>query len=112
MLKVKKTKRLGRGVFTTAPIKKGQMVELSPLVVIEKARDSKAIENTLLGRYTYAYKKTSAIALGLGSLFNHNTSPNLDWKVLEKSCEVIFWADRDISAGEQLFINYGYNPAK
>lgn len=112
MLKVKKTRNLGRGVFTTTSIKKGQQVELSPLVVIEKPKDSKIIENTNLGRYTYAYKKTSAIALGLGSLFNHSGKPNLEWKILEKSSEVLFWADRDIAAGEQLFINYGYDPAK
>lgn len=51
---------------------------------------------------------TQAIALGLGSLFNHSTlHQNVGWKrVLSDQC-LIYSALRDIDEGEELCISYG-----
>ena len=52
--------------------------------------------------------QTQAVALGLGSLFNHSTlEQNVAWsKDLASQC-IIYRALRDIKAGEELCINYG-----
>lgn len=52
--------------------------------------------------------KTQAVALGLGSLFNHSTlDQNVGWeRDLDAQC-IIYKALREIKAGEELCINYG-----
>lgn len=52
--------------------------------------------------------QTQAVALGLGSLFNHSTlDQNVAWsKDLASQC-IIYRALRDIKAREELCINYG-----
>lgn len=108
MLIVKKNKQFGRYVVTTENIRKGQIVELSELIVISKA-DAKLIHKTILNAYVYAYKINGiAVALGIGSLFNHSSEPNLAYKLQNEKMK--FTAKRNISAGEQLFIDYGYDP--
>ena len=54
-------------------------------------------------------RKTQAVVLGLGSLFNHNSSyrQNVGWKRNLKSQSIIYTALRDINAGEELCISYG-----
>jgi SET domain-containing protein len=51
---------------------------------------------------------TQAIALGLGSLFNHSTlHQNIGWKrVVPEQC-LIYTSLRDIHEGEELCISYG-----
>ena len=51
---------------------------------------------------------TQAVALGLGSLFNHSSlQQNLGWsRDLTGQC-IVYKALRDIRAGEELCINYG-----
>ena len=52
--------------------------------------------------------QTQAVALGLGSLFNHSTlHQNVGWsRDLTGQC-IVYKALRDIRAGEELCINYG-----
>ena len=47
------------------------------------------------------------MALGLGSLFNHNAQPNLDYRVHQPILQVHFYASRDIQKDEELCIFYG-----
>lgn len=51
---------------------------------------------------------TQAIALGLGSMFNHSTSKqNVVWKRdIDAQC-IIYTAHQDIKIGEELCISYG-----
>jgi uncharacterized protein len=51
---------------------------------------------------------TQALALGLGSLFNHSTrSQNIGWlRNTETDC-IVYSALRDIKKGEELCISYG-----
>lgn len=49
------------------------------------------------------------LALGVGSLFNHNAKPNLDYRVDQQNLHVLFFAARDILEDEELFIFYGDN---
>ncbi len=96
---------MGRGVFCDyLYIENGSIIETSPVLLVlatETGLDSYIFEWTT---------KYNALALGFGSLFNHSTSPNVDYKLCKKDKTIKFYANKGISEGEQLFINYGYEP--
>ncbi|KAK5065175.1 hypothetical protein LTR84_001011 [Exophiala bonariae] len=51
---------------------------------------------------------TQAIALGLGSMFNHSTlQQNVGWKRNTETAVIVYSALRDIKNGEELCISYG-----
>ncbi|OAP56918.1 hypothetical protein AYL99_09030 [Fonsecaea erecta] len=51
---------------------------------------------------------TQALALGLGSMFNHSTrDQNVGWKRNTETEVIVYTALRDIKAGEELCISYG-----
>lgn len=111
MLIIKKTKKYGRGVFSKTKISKGKLIEVSPLIVISKKKESDSIMNTMLGSYVYFFEKHKiAIAGGFGSFFNHSEENNLKWVIDHKKQTIRYYAIRDIKEGEQLFLNYGYKP--
>ncbi|EXJ80570.1 hypothetical protein A1O1_08716 [Capronia coronata CBS 617.96] len=51
---------------------------------------------------------TQALALGLGSMFNHSLlGQNVGWKRNTETDVIVYTALRDIKAGEELCISYG-----
>jgi len=107
---VRNTNNKGRGLFATRCIIKGTIIEISH--TIEELR-SLLQPNNILGIYSFENKfdKTKIlIALGFGSLFNHDNNPNVDWKVIKKGKFIRFKALKDIWPREELLINYGYDP--
>lgn len=51
---------------------------------------------------------TQALALGLGSMFNHSTkAQNVRWSRNTEQDYIIYTSIRDIQAGEELCISYG-----
>lgn len=51
---------------------------------------------------------TQALALGLGSMFNHSTkAQNVRWSRNTENDYIIYTSIRDIEAGEELCISYG-----
>ena len=51
---------------------------------------------------------TQALALGLGSMFNHSTrDQNVGWVRDTETDVIVYTALRDIKAGEELCISYG-----
>lgn len=112
---VRNTKTMGRGLFATKLIKKGQVIEASPCIILE-GRDYDKIQDSKLRFYVFETTKSSkktALALGIGSLFNHSfDNHNVTYRYDRKSNKVVFKATQNILKGEQLFINYGYDPVK
>ncbi|MDP2598807.1 MAG: SET domain-containing protein [Candidatus Liptonbacteria bacterium] len=107
-LYVKKVPGKGRGVFTARRIKKGAILEISPVIVLS-TEDCSHVRKTVLDLYRFAWRgnrKQSAIALGFGSLFNHSYQPNAICKRGLRGKKIFFLALRDISAGEEITINY------
>lgn len=113
MIKIKEYKKMGRGVMTTQGIKKHQVVMKVDTIVIPK-HQAKHVHNTILDNYVYdSGDGLSLVALGLGSLFNHSSSPSIGYVVKRLNNGryiIIYKALRNIKANEQLFIDYGYNP--
>lgn len=109
MIEIRKCK-FGRGIFATRDIEHGEVIERSPVIVIESESH---ISGTILEAYVFEWrgqKKDCAIALGVGSIFNHSWNPNVAYRPVLSKMEIHYKAARDISKGEQLFINYGYTP--
>lgn len=105
---VAKTKKMGRGVFTSAPIAAGTLIELAPVVVMSAA-DRINIDKTLLHDYIFEWSKKKdlcAMALGLVSVYNHSYKANCNYGMYFKKESISIISVRDIAAGEELFINY------
>jgi SET domain-containing protein len=111
-LKVKKNK-YGRGVYTDKSIKEGELILCDHLMLL-KPDDRKG---PTVCRYDFQVDSEdtpSAIALGITSLLNHSDTPNCDFETFFKKGLpfVKVWAIKDIRKGQELKINYGYDPTE
>jgi SET domain-containing protein len=113
VIKIKTTKKFGRGLYATKRIRKGTVVEVSPVIILSD-KDRKLASKTILATYLFDWgsiasdNRMASVVLGLGSLFNHNDIPNLIYKYNLKQKTVSYIASKDIGAGDQLFIDYDY----
>lgn len=103
----------GRGVYATRPIAAGTTVEISPILLFPGEEYEKHGQHTQLDSYTFVWSKRSggqsdmALALGMGSLFNHHPNPNVSWRRDQESLTIAFTTARSIRSGEELCISYG-----
>jgi uncharacterized protein len=105
-LDVRATRRRGRGVFASCDFLKGECVEVSPVLRVSSRLGG------ALRHYKFAWDEPTveAVAFGMGSLFNHSHTPNLRMVQRYGRKEIAFYALRDIAAGEECTIDYGYQP--
>lgn len=109
---IKNVPGMGRGVIANKDLRKGETVEVAPVLVMTKYEHS-ILSSTILNSYVYAWddrKGSVAIAFGIGSLFNHDDNSNVTYALNLKDKTIKYTATRSIKKGEQLFIDYGYNP--
>ncbi len=107
-------KGAGRGVFATGNIKKGEIIEICPLLIFS-GEEYVHLGNTLLQHYVYDYDGIGAmLALGYGSMYNHVHNPNARYELAEypgrpgQSAELYIIAQRPILKDEEICINYGF----
>lgn len=109
MLYVRTVEGKGRGVFARRLIRQGEVLEQSPVIVLS-AKEWESIERTSLFNYCYGWGEEMALALGMGSLFNHSYQPNalytrhFDQQIIE------YTARCDIQPDEEITINYNCDP--
>ncbi len=109
-LKIKSIPRKGRGVVALKTIRKGEVFEVAPFIPV-KSEEAKSLTRTRLSHYIYSLSRGArALALGFGSLYNHDAKPNADFKIEERARVVKFRALRTIKAGDEITIDYGYDP--
>jgi len=99
---------MGRGVFTSVAIKKGTVVEVSPVIVMT-GEERILLDQTLLHDYIFEWglrKKGCAMALGYVPLYNHAYRSNCEYDMDYDQQLISVRAVRAIKAGEELFINY------
>ena len=111
MLEVKQS-QYGRGVFATRDLNKDTLLEVSPVIIFPK-EEYKYLRKTNLINYVFWWGKNyddCALALGVGSLFNHSSTPNAIFKRKIKKETIKFYAYTDIKAGEEIRINYNGEP--
>ena len=102
----------GRGVFTSTKIDQGELIEVSPVLVLHKG-DRSHLDNTALYNYYFIWgenDETCGIALGYGSLYNHSYSPNAEYEPDYQANQLSFYAFKNIDAGSEITVNYSGQP--
>jgi hypothetical protein len=100
----------GRGVFCTAPLARGQLVEVCPVILLPRREDG-AIKRTTLHDYYFEFSGAHfCVALGLGSLYNHGFTPNAVYESHAASRTLRFYARRAIPADTEITVNYLGDP--
>lgn len=111
-LRVVRVPGKGRGVLAGRRFHRGEVVDSAPVVVIP-AKQWPLVERTVLGRFCFEWddaKGSVAVAFGRASMFNHSYAPNVASERRFASRLIRFVALREISAGEELTINYAGDP--
>ena len=96
----------GRGVFAEKDFKKGEVIEVCPLLTDYK----KNFANSIIKDYTFKSKfkpDQEVIVFGMCSMYNHSDNFNVAHN--QDPENMIFRASRDIKKGEELYVNYGEN---
>lgn len=108
-LYIGQTKNKGRGVFTHERIAVDEMVELSPVIVMDDA-DRKKLDETLLHDYIFEWtpgdSKQCCMAQGYISVYNHSYTSNCEYFMMYEDNTIMIRTVREIAAGEELTINY------
>lgn len=107
----------GRGIIAQEPIKKGELIERSPVLVLPE-RDRPHTDESILFTYVFMWEKgtteedlykrkgRSGVTLGYTSLCNHNPNPNADFERRIDEQLLDLYALRDIAEGEEITIDY------
>lgn len=110
LIEVKRVKGKGRGVFARVSIRKGEVIETVPVLVLPAAEVRDGSGWTGLGAYCFEWGRGKmALALGYGSLYNHSYRPNARYDDVAPRTKV-FTALRDIAPGEEITVNYNGKP--
>ncbi|RDB17880.1 SET domain-containing protein 7 [Hypsizygus marmoreus] len=106
---IKHTEEKGRGVYASKPIPRQTVIDISPVLIFAKDEYHEHGRFTTLDHYTFKWSDgRMALALGLGSLFNHSERPNLSY-LLDASTDAIqYVTTRAIEVDEELSIFYGH----
>ena len=101
----------GRGVFAKVNIRKGEVIEICPVIVTPEDQED-IIDATMFINFTFRWKgKEMAICLGFGSIYNHSYHPNAKFDTDVKQKLMTFTALKDIKKDEEITINYNFeNP--
>ncbi|WWC86108.1 uncharacterized protein L201_000979 [Kwoniella dendrophila CBS 6074] len=104
----------GRGVFAPESILPGTVIEESPvLVIIKKEWEDGNMNDTILGSYGFCWKDGGmGIGLGLASLFNHSSTPNVNFIRSYSTSTIKFVTFKKIEKGEELCICYSADESK
>ena len=109
-VEVRESSGRGRGVFALKNFKKGDVIEVCPIVYISQKEDLN-IQETILGKYIYEWRENDgAIILGYGSIYNHSFAPNATYSRDFKNITLVYKAWKKIGKGDEIFVNYNGNP--
>ena len=102
------TGQKGRGVFTSANIARGTVIEISPVIVMNQ-EERKLLDQTLLHDYIFEWGEDTdqcCMALGYIPLYNHAYHSNCEYEMDYGQALITVKTMRAIKAGEELYINY------
>lgn len=110
-VKIGKSEKLGiRGILAAANFKAGETIEVCPIIPLEPD-DWDKIKNSILYYYYFDWEDDRyALPLGYGALYNHSFEPNAKYEFDEPNGNLIFIALKNIKEGEEITINYNYDP--
>lgn len=105
----------GNGIFARAPIKKDELIEKCPIVLVAE-HEVPDLRKTELMNYYFMWGDDknfhkAAICLGFGSLYNHSYTPNATYKKNLTDNYIEFIAIEDIQKDQEITVNYNHgNP--
>ena len=98
----------GRGIFTRERIPAGTVIEVAPVIVMDKS-DRQYLDKTLLHDYIFEWGKAKdqcCMALGLIPIYNHSYKSNCEYFMDFEEDSIFVKTVRIIEKGEELTINY------
>ena len=101
---VGKSKSGGKGVFALTEIKEGELIEEAPYINVPI--DLLQVEPICDYLFTLDEERC-AIVFGYGSIYNHNSQPNVKYTTDPVKKIMLFYAKRNIVPGEELTVTYG-----
>lgn len=106
-----------RGVFAAEDLNSGDLIERCPMV--KMAWRSNYLKDPVIWEYLYTHGCECEncknhgylfyMVLGYGMIYNHQDSPNADWKFNYKELYADVVANKNIATGEEIFVSYGPN---
>jgi len=105
-LLLRRVRGMGRGIFAGRRFRKGEIIEICPVVPVSP-RFAKKCDGEVLEHYLFQWgRRGSAVILGYGSIYNHSNNPNASFRPRMGKLELVFRALRDIEIGEQILVDY------
>ncbi|KAH9890049.1 hypothetical protein C8Q73DRAFT_149153 [Cubamyces lactineus] len=99
----------GRGVYACREIPAQTLIEVSPVLLFSAVEYEEHGKHTVLDHYTFKWRDgRMALALGLGSLFNHSQRPNVSYTIDTEKEAIRYTTTRRILPDEELCIFYGH----
>jgi hypothetical protein len=121
LLYLKSTPGKGRGVYALERISSGSLIHISPVLLFPSTKSvspsspsttiimEKSPEQEILSHYTYTWGESQALALGLGSMFNHSKRNNVGFILDKEKFVISYHTICNVEKDEELCINYGLN---
>jgi len=110
-IEVRKSAIHGVGVFAKKDIKKNEVLEEDPFILLKG--NWKNLQPQVQ-EYIFGWtkdmpdsKSKAAMVFGTGAIYNSTAKPNADWQTSIKKNRFIYYALKNIKAGEEIMINYG-----
>ena len=98
----------GRGVFTSADLAAGTIIEISPVIVLNK-EERILLDQTLLHDYIFLWGRQETqccVALGYVSIYNHDYQSNAEYQMDFDMRTIRITTVRSIKKDTEVFINY------
>jgi len=100
----------GWGVFASAPIEEGEILE--ECVVIDMGlRFGEASPVLIDYRFNWPQGEneyvSQVVATGFSMMYNHNSNPNAAWRSNKENGTFEFYALKNINRNEEIFVFYG-----
>jgi hypothetical protein len=104
----------GRGVFARRDIKKGEVIEICPVISVSRHDMSNLSESVLVTYFFYfgKSKERLVIALGFGSIYNHSYEPNAKYKIKPREKTIEFSALKNVKKDTEITVNYNHGNPK
>ncbi len=96
---------MGKGVFASKNIKKGEVIEAAPILILEFS-DFIDTRWNLLFEYYFWMDEYVILAMGFASFYNHSKDPNCKYRINRQDKTIIFTATKNIMKDREIFFNY------
>ena len=95
----------GRGVFTTRPVRAGEVLDVSPVVLLPPSERPHLDRTSLSGHY-WDWDGSAAVAMGLISFTNHASPGNARWERDDDELTMVLVAAQDLEADVEVLADY------